>query len=277
MRSALVITLALVSCAGAARSGIVPDASAPGDALLTADAGLSPEQFLSAYCGLLAPCCARIASPTDGIACRSAAPSAPFRASMAGDCLTSLRDNPAADACTHPLPAACGRVFSVLAATKRLGEPCSRTEECLLSPQGPVTCAGAGVPAARCQVALAGKQGDGPCIATVDGPLTIPAADPAAGSLKGYLCAVADGLWCDDVTAKCVRSKTAGDRCTSFGECGAGRYCDDGSGKCAARKGLGDACAVDEECPFAICGEDNKCASPPALDAAVARLCGGVW
>jgi hypothetical protein len=277
MRIALVAATALLSCGPGQRSNVVPDSGAPLDApasrdtLLVADAGLSSEEFLSTYCATLAPCCARLALPTDGAACRAAAPSAPFRASMATDCLGALRAS--SDTCAHPLPPACGRAFTVAAASKRLGEPCATTQECLLSPQGPVTCAGAGLPSARCQVALAGKEGDGPCVGTVDGPLTVPAADPAAGSLKGYLCAVADGLWCDEASAKCAQTKPAGAPCVSFGECGPGRYCEDASGKCAARKNLGATCAVDEECPSAICGEDNKCAGPPLLDAAVARLC----
>ena len=101
----------------------------------------------------------------------------------------------------------------------------------------PVACSGV------CQVRLTGNETDSPCVGTVDGPLTVPAADLAVGSIKGYLCHVADGLWCDDASHRCSRSKGPGAACASFGECGAGNYCDDGSGKCAARKREGAACA----------------------------------
>jgi hypothetical protein len=126
---------------------------------------------------------------------------------------------------------------------------------------------------ARCQVLLRGKEGATPCVATVSGPVSVPAGDAEGNNIQGYLCHVADNLWCDDQGNRCAPVKRAGEPCTTFGECGAFLYCDDASGKCAARKSEGAACAVDEECPSTVCGEDNKCAPPLKIAPGIEKLC----
>jgi hypothetical protein len=278
----LLLGLALAGCGATARPPL-DGAGAPPDAAIAADATAAPgdratdvlgrDDFITDYCGRLGPCCAAIARPSDGAACRSLAATmtAGFQPELAEACLTSLRLSAAP--CTGALPPACTRVFSGVVASRQLGATCTSNEECLLSSLGPVTCAGAGQTAGHCQVVVRGHAGDAPCVGTADGPLTVPARDPAAGP-KGYLCATADGVWCDDEAKACARSKGAGAACTTFGECGSTFTCDDGTGTCVVRKHQGDACMVDEECPSTICGEDNKCAPPPAIGEAVGRLCG---
>jgi hypothetical protein len=254
---------------------------APTPDAAVADTGLAPADYTDMYCALLAPCCAAAGRPDGAATCRATLvpPSPPpYRPDMAASCLTLLRA--AADTptfCTAGVAAAaatCARVFSAVVASQRLGEPCPDTAHCLLSPQGPVTCAGP-MGMGRCQVALRGREGDGPCVATVGGPLVVPGGDLVGTSAKGYQCHVTDGLYCDDATAACARSKPAGAACTSFGECGPTHYCEDGSGRCTPRKREGAPCAVDEECPSTFCGEDNSCRPPPVVDDTVVRLCGG--
>ena len=282
MKRAL-IAVALLACGGRERATVPLDAAAPdaspGDAAPDAtrtpdaatDTALAAADFAAAFCTLLAPCC------PDAPRCRaSVAAQAPYRAEMAEGCLAALRAAAGTPAlCTAGFAASvqtCDRVFAPVIATRRLAEPCTTNGECQLSPQGPVRCAGE-MGMARCQVLLRGKEGDAPCVATVGGPLTVPAGDSAGNGIKGYLCHAADGLWCDDTGNRCAKTRPAGAACTSFGECGAAQTCDDASGKCAPRRGEGATCDVDEQCPSTICGEDNRCAPAPAVDPALAKLC----
>jgi len=248
----------------------VEDTAAPADDPAS-DAGPSAAEFAGRYCALVASCC------PDSNQCREAqGQRAPYRAAMAEPCLAALQASAGAPTfCTMGFAAAaeaCQRVFAAVVASKRLGEPCTENEECLLSPQGPVRCAGV-TRMARCLVLLRGKEGDSPCVATVGGPLTIPASESVGSEPKGYLCHVVDGLWCNEAGSKCEKTKAAGAACTAFGECGTTHHCDDASGRCAPRRDEDAACDVDEQCPSTICGEDNRCAAPPAIDPALARSC----
>jgi hypothetical protein len=268
--------LVTVACAGNPRPpGSEADAApARADATLAeetaADAGLSAGEFAARYCALAGSCCTDVAQCRAGLAAMS-----PYREDGARECLTVLGAAAARPGlCTDGFASVaqtCQRAFATKIATQRLGQPCAQTEDCLLSPQGPVRCAGEGT--GPCQVILPGTAGAGPCVATSSGPVTVPGGDPTSTSIMGYLCSVAGGLWCDDVSGKCTASKPAGAPCTSFGECGPAGSCDDVSGKCVARKREGDPCTVDEECPSTVCGEDNKCAPPPKVDGALMQLC----
>jgi hypothetical protein len=277
-----IVTLALTGllgatgCGGGPRpptapsDGASPDVATPdlGTRDQPADGPLSVSAFAARYCALLAPCC------PDQDRCRQAVEAmSPYQAAMAGACLETVRAAP--QLCTRGFAAAapiCQRVFAAKVATQRLGQPCVQNEDCLLSPQGPVRCAGPGG-MGRCQVVLPGVAGSTPCVATSGGPLTVPGGDPTSTAIMGYLCDVASGLWCDDMSGKCLTSKTTGAPCTSFGECGPTGRCDDGSGKCVPRAAEGAACDVDEACPSTVCGEDNRCAPPPAVDPALVQLC----
>jgi len=198
----------------------------------------------------------------------------PYRPAMAEACLEAVRAG-SSSLCTSGFRGAapaCQRVFAAKVATARLGQPCAQDQDCLLSPQGPVRCAGDNG-MGRCQVILPGRAGMGPCVATVSGPVTVPAGELTSTSVMGYSCNVADATWCDDVSGKCAPVEAVGAACTSFGECGPAGWCDDGTGKCVPRKAEGAACTVDEECPSTVCGEDNHCAPPPTVDAALMQLC----
>jgi hypothetical protein len=284
MRWRELLALALLACGGRERSTVTPDGARPDVAVDAgapdlpvdtapgpADTALGAAEFASMYCALLGPCCA------DAVQCRAAVGAlAPYRAAMADGCLAPLRAVSATpDFCTAGYAAtaqACERVFAAVTASKRLGEPCTENAQCQLSPQGPVRCAGV-MGMGRCQVLMRGKEGSGPCVATVGGPLTVPAGDSMGNAIQGFLCHVADGLWCQDEGTQCAKTKPAGAACSSFGECGAGQYCDDVSGKCAARRAAGAACDVDEQCPSTLCGEDNRCAPPRMTDPAIAKVC----
>lgn len=269
------LLLALGCGGGGGATPASPDAApAPGaDALVTveeeAGAGLSLDEFAARYCTLVAACC------PDGAACREAVTArGRYKAAVAEGCLAALQAA-GSSLCTTGYAAAaqpCQRVFATLVASKRLGEPCADSEECLLSPQGPVRCAGM-MGMGRCQVLVRGKQGSAPCVATVGGPLRVPGGDDLGNGLQGFECHVADGLWCDDASKTCARIKESGAACTSFGECGPTLHCDDATGRCAPRRDEGAACDVDEQCPSTVCGEDMVCAPPLTVDPALMRSC----
>jgi hypothetical protein len=274
------VALLGVACGGGGR----PPAAAPPDGAIAdgpatdlnaaesppADGPPSLSDFAARYCGLLTPCC------QDQDRCRQSVEAMnPYRPAMAEACLAALGSAGSPSLCTDGFRGAalaCQRTFAARVATQRLGQPCAQNEDCLLSPQGPVRCAGDGG-MGRCQVVLPGKPGSGPCVATASGPVTVPGGDLASTAVMGYTCDVASGVWCDDVSGKCAPVQTIGAACTSFGQCGPTGWCDDGAGKCAPRKPEGAACAVDEECPSTVCGEDNRCAPPVAVDPALMQLC----
>jgi hypothetical protein len=296
----LLLVAALVACGEAARppaptpdGGVVRDAATadrasadlpPASPDLAADLpALAASEFVGRYCGFLGPCCQRAGLPGDGARCRGSlegATGGPYHAPTAEACLMALREASAAPAfCTEGYLAAarlCDRVFAPVLAGKRPGDPCARAEECLLSAQGPVTCAGVGLGMGRCQVKARGKEGEGPCVGTVDGALTVAGGAPNETAARAYLCHVADGLWCDEGTRKCLRAKGAGEACSGFGECGAAHHCDDARLRCVPRLGAGAACTVDEQCQSVFCGEDNRCGPAPEVDGTLVRSCGGM-
>jgi hypothetical protein len=246
------------------------------------DAGaLTAEAFIASYCALVAPCCGLVDLPTDGARCRALVGELaikPYRAGTAEACLGVLRAAaPAATAafCGDGFLAAaptCARAFTDVVASKHLGEPCTTTDECLLT-RANVTCAKTTSGAGRCQSKEAGTEGASPCGGTVNGKLTIPAAVTTDAPAKVYLCAVADGLWCNDDTQACTRSKPLGAPCAHFGECGPANACDDTTGTCIPRVPDGTTCDVDELCQSVYCSEDNTCARPPPVDGTLTRLC----
>jgi hypothetical protein len=268
--------------ASAAADGPTDAGRAP-DLTAAADGGLGPDEFVARFCALVAPCCGAAALPAGGDGCRARLTAStagrPFRAPTAASCLAALElATGTAAFCTAGYAVAarlCDRVFAVVVASQRLGEACATAEECVLSADGPVVCAGVTAAArGRCQVKLRGREDDLPCVGTVDGALTVAGGDPGESAARAYLCHVADGLWCEDATRRCLKARAPGAACASFGECGPTHHCDDASARCTPRKERGSACTVDEECQSVFCGEDNRCGGAPVIDGALAALCG---
>ncbi len=100
-----------------------------------------------------------------------------------------------------------------------------------------------------CKLAIDGKAGDGPCIATRSGAseFFLDAPDLPA---RGFICDSANGVYCSFATTKCEPTQSPGDRClmTELGSCGANGQCV--YGKC----GVGEA-------------------PPPRLDTALSLVC----
>ena len=109
-----------------------------------------------------------------------------------------------------------------------------------------------------------------PCVGTVEGNVTSYNTSATDVAMKGYLCRVADGLFCDGDTDACTRFKAIGEACDGSRDCGAA-ICQ--SGKCVARKAIGEPCMggfLNTECvEGAFCQESSMtCAAQLAHGAA---------
>lgn len=135
-----------------------------------------------------------------------------------------------------------------------------------------------GVSVSQCQIRVSGQEGDSPCVATREGN-TIFGSSGEGVPLLGYVCDVADGLYCDGTscvplvavgdacggTEECVRTAycevdtcsarlPAGAECSGNGEeCREGHYCDSLGYVCAELGGHGAACELDEQCRSEAC------------------------
>jgi hypothetical protein len=211
------------------------------------------EDFIASYCDKLSPCCEQAGLPSNGAQCKQ----------FLGLFATGTYDPKAGEACLAAIDASstfcddgnapeCQGVFSSASGSVKPGGECSSTSDCAPSAEGTVDCAFAfsssGGQIQKCQVQIDGKAGDSPCVGTKDGNTTsfISAQDVAP---KGYICDVANKLFCDQDTTKCTATRAVGDACTgSASECGADAFCDFASQKCAARLAAGSPCSGSDSC-----------------------------
>jgi hypothetical protein len=215
----------------------------------------STAEFIASYCDLIAPCCSMAGLKGDGQQCRvllSAFTPGMYNPSAGESCLSSLRAATGrADFCSDLGGAACDDAFPDSSGTKKPGETCTQDDDCASSSEGKVRCqrlSTGGAEIRKCQLQVAGKEADQPCVGNIDGNVTTFVF--AGGSdipSRAYLCRVADGLYCDRTTQACTRFKAIGAACAGTNECGSSGVCD-GSRKCVARKNVGEACTLGSEC-----------------------------
>jgi hypothetical protein len=261
--------------------GIVAACSSGGDG-----GAATQDAFITSFCDLVKPCCAQAKLRTDGAVCRS------FASAVAG----SGYDAAAGEACLNDMRAAqgsatfcsdfgnspsCERVFpnsgGNTGGTKPPGATCSSDDECAPSSEGRVDCASSfgsgGAEVRKCQVLVAGKEGDTPCGATRDGNTTFYSSWDGDIPARAFICDVANGLRCDDKQV-CSKIPAVGQPCSGFGSfsCVEGAYCS--SGTCVARKNPGEACDFSSsECvETAYCDSTSKkCVAKLADGAACTR------
>jgi hypothetical protein len=214
--------------------------------------GATSSEFVSSYCDLLQPCCAMAKLSTDGKQCKAllgAFAPTNYNATAGEACLAELRAaSGKPDFCSDGLDGttgSCDKAFpDQSSGSKKPGETCDMDDECAPSAEGDVRCQRAsvvgGTVVRKCQVHVIGKEGDQPCVGTVDGSVTSYSSSGDDVPPKGYLCRVADGLYCDWTSHACVKFKAIGESCSGSSDCGRGGSCD--GGKCVARKELGAAC-----------------------------------
>lgn len=273
-------------------------------------------EFAASYCGLLKPCCAMAGLPTDGQQCQALIGffGAGYQADKGKACLDEMRAaSQRSDFCesANTNSATCDAVFVTATGKKKPGEACEDDDECAPSGEGDVECATEFVGNAqirKCQVQVRGKEGDGPCSATVDGNITFGGGGSANDvPAKTFTCHVADGLSCSSQTGKCTKIAPVGGACTSSFQsyacvdaafcdstkmmcvaklavgspcslgstCVDAAYCDDSNDTCVARRADAATCDDDEQCQSDNC-VNGKCAKDSsASDFGLAFICGG--
>jgi len=238
--------------------------------------------FASDYCAAYAPCCAEAGLPTDGNQCRAfigAFAANGIDQAAADQCLKDINANKGKpDFCSNGLsPSSCSNVLKLggSSGTVPPGGTCSSQSDCAPSTEGKTTCASlykSGMTIKKCQVMVVGKEGDSPCVATIDGNLTSYSFSATATDIppKGYSCDVASGIRCDSNTGKCTALGKVGDPC-SYDSCAKDLYCPSGASPvCTARKSVGESCMSSSDCvTTAYCdATTNKCDAKTATGGA---------
>jgi hypothetical protein len=227
------------------------------------------DQFIAQVCAEYADCCAAAGRPTDGAQCRAfygafAPPN--FDQAVANDCLAEIRALPdLCDSYSVETPS-CEQVFSA-GGTAMPGEECEDDDDCAPADEGSVECVTDFIEDAtiqQCQVRLTGEEGSSPCVGTVDGNIIFSSGSDTGIPSMGYLCRLADGLTCDDVSGECRALAEVGEACSGgFYDCVAEAYCDFAEGMCTERIEVGEPCQTDDQClASAYCDEsDSTCAA----------------
>lgn len=220
-------------------------------------------QFLSDYCEIIKPCCPLIAGsvPSTAEACakriREIDPQIVKDVRARTDCLAQLRNlTPKSDFCQDfgnlEQPACPDIRRKLLTGAKKPGEACTTDAECAPSYDGFVTCK------TVCQVTKRGKEGDGPCVLTVDGQIERPLKDAASGA-EAFVCYTRDGFYCDSDAKKCQKPLANGSDCARDEQCEKTSFCDPNTNKCANRKSLNNACSIDSQCARTAHCEESFC------------------
>lgn len=245
------------------------------------------EAFLADYCEITSECCNRVLSlPKDDPTCKQRVvrldPSMVDDAQARTDCLAQLRRVAAlTDFCTDfgnldlsACPDARRKELAASAASgKKLGDACAADVECAPSFEGVVACNGV------CQVTKRGKDGDGPCVATVDGDVETRLEGDVSGG-EAFVCFLRDELVCDPAGKKCIKPVAIGGACSDSGACVRSAFCDGGE-KCATRKASGSSCKEGEcqgDCVDGFCtapaAEGASCSSNAACGEGLACVSG---
>lgn len=281
--------------------------------------GDSPQNtFVAQVCEQYMPCCAKAGKPSDGAQCRALygafAASSTYDAAAADRCLAEIKVQAGTspsfceDGMSSSKVPSCAAVFkTATSGTRKPGETCNEDSECAPSTEGKVDCRSVFVASAtikKCQVQVAGKAGDGPCLGTVDGNLTSYNSSGDTDVLpRGYLCDVKDGLRCDSTTDKCVAIAKTGEACASTGsysctkdaycdgklcvtkkaagaacdtfsdQCAEGTYCDSTTKACTTSLPVGAKCTSSSQCVTRSCSNGACAAASGSLTTAL--LCGG--
>lgn len=229
------------------------------------------EAFTKDFCEIVAPCCGSVlALAPDAAACHKRVqeldPAAIGDEKARADCLAQLRRVAAlpefcAEFGNLEQPACPDARRKLTAGAKKPGEPCAADAECAPSFEGPVACK------TVCQLTKRGKEGDGPCAATVEGDVDKP-LDKAPAGASAFVCFLRDGLHCDPDTTKCERPREIGADCTTHDSCVRASFCDETTKRCVTRKGSGSSCTEDAECPTTAHCDAGFCSADTADDGA---------
>jgi hypothetical protein len=234
------------------------------------------QSFITEFCNLYAPCCGKVNRPTDGATCRALygglLGSQTYDSSKGTACLDEMRaQSNTADYCDSPTaqaPSCKGAFKEGGGGVAQPGEDCTKDGDCASSAEGSVNCASSYSGSAvtkSCQVELEGKAGDTPCISTRDGNTTSYTssftsgadAGPKRPAARGYVCDLANRVYCNSKTTACEAVNDVGGDCNTSDRysCVKTAFCDSQLKKCAARVEAGGDCSKNSQ----SCAEKTNC------------------
>jgi hypothetical protein len=209
---------------------------------------------------------------------------ATYDSAKGADCVKWLRDSTRDYAVClgeQPPPASCAEAIVAPAGTHLPGEACSTVADCAPSSEGEVEChldIVQSTTTTKCQLQLRGQAGDAPCLGTRDGLTTAGPVFEGGAPARGYVCDLADGVYCDGTAcapvspvggpcdearlcdtssycdaSACVARKALSAPCDWDGECWTGLICDRATGACAVRLATGAPCTDSAQCESSIC------------------------
>jgi hypothetical protein len=272
------------------------------------------ENFVDTYCSEVGKCCGQAGLPSDGKTCRQwmalGAAGGSYSSSAGDACLAEMRAQVSAGTfCTGQstsTPSACDSVYGTGSkGTKKPGETCDFDSDCAPSSDGAVRCADLYTGDTwinKCQVRMAGKAGDSPCVGTQEGDAFLGYQASGATDIvaRGYVCDTANDVSCEDgtcaalaalgasclISTDCVRSAYCsypGDVCTTKvdvggactgiagSECVDSAYCDTSAKKCVSKLANGGDCTSSTVCQSGYCS-NGTCQG--SSNVAMTFLCG---
>ena len=212
------------------------------------------ENFADSYCAEVAKCCTQAGISSNGQVCHMLFSGGSYNATAGQACLNEMNAKVAAGTfCSdNGTSTTCNQVYSTGASgSKKPGDTCEQDSDCASSAKGKVTCAslytGSENWIYKCQVQIAGKAGDGPCLGTQDGDIFSSFSTSTVLPSEGYVCNTADGVQC--ATGTCVALSAVGQSCDYSSNCVRDAFCDSNS-HCTSRAAAGATCkGVDsDEC-----------------------------
>lgn len=231
---------------------------APGCGKSNAASIADAQEFVDAYCAEVVKCCNQHGLSTSGQSCKSLMSRGTYNATAGKACLAEIDAQVASGTfCDGPGPAynpnsPCHLVTQGPRGNVPPGGCCNKDMDCAASAEGEVICAQTvlnAVEVRKCQVQIAGKNGDTPCVGMRDrsGYVT-PMGDLTELPARGYVCDTADGLQC--ANGACIALTPLGGTCRFADECVPAAYCDYSQYRCAAQSALGATCPgmYDGEC-----------------------------
>lgn len=221
------------------------------------------ETFIKSYCDRLVGCCLpagrRTADDCTAIL-RAKKPDLQFDRAKGDVCLEELAKRPIADSCkdTSTKAPACRVALADKSGAKKTGEACTKRSDCTTVPEGEVTCTNE-VGGSVCEVTIAGKEGDGPCLGTLESGVIYEQIQGTRAP-RAFTCDTAAGVYCNRTSTKCEKVGDIGGACEkgTVRACVRAAYCD-ATSKCAARVAVDASCATAECVREAKCDATQKC------------------
>jgi hypothetical protein len=238
----------LIACSGTSSSG--------GSGALASEDG-----YAQGYCTAYAQCCSKIGKTANSTTCQrdltSRGSYEQYNPTVGTKCLNEINAAQQKSTLCNLDPndtPSCDSVYSENGGTgtKQPGEACDSTEDCAPSSEGTSGCQSFfnnNVTTRICQVRIDGKEGDKPCVGTKQGNATISYGSQNEAQPRGYVCDVANGVYCSQTTQTCTKIPDVGEACDTGTQyaCVSTAFCDYTAKKCVARLAVGADCTTNSQ------------------------------